>query len=352
MMLDVCRNAKQCGLDLTFVATGGGELEQDFRESGVEFIRLQRRLPVDLSLASQLRRIINARDIKVVHSHQPVEALHLYLATRNSKVQRVMTLHGVYPGTRNELALKFVAPRTPTKVVVSKDLLTRLTSEQKFDTSNGFLVVNNGVDSSRLNPSSRTLRIELGLADNDLLLGMVGNFQPVAQKDQLTVCRALSKFLQRLPRAHFAFIGGRSEAAPQLFDDCVNYCREHNISERVHFTGKRGDIAEVLNSLDAFVLSTRREGSPISVIEAMIMGVPAILSDIGALREVSSDGKYGVLFRTGDAADLSAKLIALAEEPTRRARLGAKARRWASKEFSIESHIAKLSRLYKSLSEP
>lgn len=352
MELDVCRNARANGLDLTLVATGGGDLEENFRNSGVEFIRLQRRLPVDLSLASQLRRIIKERNIQIVHSHQPVEALHLYLATRNSKTQRVLTLHGVYPGTKNELALKFVVPRTQTKVVVSNDLLTRLGSEQGFDTSKNFFVVRNGVDASRLQASGRKLRDELGLADDGLLLGMVGNFQPVAQKDQLTVCRALSSFLQRVPRAHFAFIGGRSEAAPQLFDDCVNFCREQNISDRVHFLGKREDIADVLNSLDIFVLSTRREGSPISVIEAMMMGVPTMLSDISALREVSGSGEYGVLFRTGDQQDLAAKLIELASDPTDRARLASKARQWASEQFSIESHIANLSRLYNSLSEP
>lgn len=352
MMLDVCRNAAANNLELTFVATGGGELEHEFRESGVEFLRLQRRLPLDLSLASQLRRIINDRNIQIVHSHQPVEALHLYLATRNRNTHRVITLHGVYPGTKNELALKFVAPRTPTKVVVSTDLLARLGSDQGVDTSKGFFVVNNGVDVSRLKPSGRKLRDELGLSENDLLLGMVGNFQPVAQKDQLTVCKALTIFLQRLPQAHFAFIGGRSDTAPELFDDCVNYCREHNISDRVHFLGKRSDVAELLSSLNVFVLSTRREGSPISVIEAMMMGVPTVLSDISALREVSRDGECGVLFRTGDAQDLATKLIELIHEPTRRARLGAKARRWATKSFSIESHIANLSRLYNSLSEP
>ncbi len=350
MMLDVCRNSAANGLDLTFVATGGGELEHDFRESGVEFIRLQRRLPVDLSLASQLRRIINERNIQIVHSHQPVEALHLYLATRNSKTQRVLTLHGVYPGTKNELALKFVAPRTQTKVVVSNDLLTRSGSEQGFDTSKNFFVVRNGVDARRLKASGRKLRNELGLADDGLLLGMVGNFQPVAQKDQLTVCRALSSFLQRVPRAHFAFIGGRSEAAPQLFDDCVNFCREQNISDRVHFLGKRGDIADVLNSLDIFVLSTRSEGSPISVIEAMMMGVPTVLSDISALRELSGNGKYAVLFGSGDADDLASRLIQLVADPESRSRLAVTARQWAMSQFSIEAHIANLSRLYNSLS--
>ena len=349
MMLDVCRNAKQNGLNLTFVATGGGELEPDFRGSGVEFIRLNRRLPVDLSLASKLRRIIKERDIRVVHSHQPVEALHLYLATRKSKTQRVLTLHGLYPGTKNELALKFVVPRTQTKVVVSNDLLTRLGSEQGFDTRQNFFVVNNGVDASRLQSSGRKLRDELGLANDELLLGMVGNFHPVAQKDQLTVCRALPELFARVPRARFAFVGRRSEAAPRLFDDCLNFCREQNLVDRVHFLGKRGDIGDVLHSLDVFVLSTLREGSPISVIEAMMMGVPTVLSDISALREVSDSGEFAVLFRTGDADDLATKLIQAAADREYRVRLAASAKQWAANQFGIEKHIANLLRLYGSL---
>ena len=47
LALDVCRNARAGGLDLIFVATGGGDLEADLRGSGVEFVRLERRLPLD-----------------------------------------------------------------------------------------------------------------------------------------------------------------------------------------------------------------------------------------------------------------------------------------------------------------
>lgn len=347
-MLDVCRNAARFGLDLTFVATGGGELENDFRGSGTEFIRLNRRLPVDLSLAAKLRAIIKERNIQVVHSHQPVEALHLYLATRNSDTRRVITLHGVYPGTKNELALKFALPRTHAKVVVSDDLLSRMKSQEGFDTGN-VVVIKNGVDPERLQTQGAKLRDELGLSNNELLLGMVGNFHPVAKKDQLTVCRALPELFASVPRARFVFVGGRSEAAPQLFDDCVNFCREQNLGDRVRFLGKRGDIASVLHSFDVFVLSTLREGSPISVIEAMMMGVPTALSDIDALREISGKGEYSVLFRTGDAVDLAAKLIALLDDAERRLRLAQEARAWANEQFGIERHIVDLLRLYKSL---
>ncbi|MEO8433355.1 MAG: glycosyltransferase family 4 protein [Pyrinomonadaceae bacterium] len=348
MMLDVCRNARANGLDLTFVATGGGDLENEFRDSGVEFIRLKRKLPVDLALALELRRIIAEHGIRVVHSHQPVEALHLYLATRGSDTKKALTLHGVYPGTKNELALRFVLPRIDAKIAVSQNLLQELQANKTIAGENCFLI-NNGVDPARLQSAGRKLRTELGLQDDALLLGMVGNFQPVALKDQLTVCRALPDIFARVPQAQFIFAGARSAAAPELFDECVELCRREGIDHRVHFLGKRTDIADVLSSLDVFVLSSLREGSPISVIEAMMAGVPTVLSDIPALREVSNEGEQAVLFRTGDRDDLAAKLAALVNDSEERQRLASNARQWARESFGIDRHIADLVRLYDSL---
>lgn len=349
MELDLCRNAAANGLDLTFVATGGGDLEHEFRNSGVDFIRLNRRLPVDLRLASKLRRIIKDRNISVAHSHQPVEALHLYLATRGSEVKRVLTLHGVYAGTKNDLALKFVLPRMDARVVLGKDLAAWLAKEQGIDANLSFAVINNGVDSARLLSTRRTLRTELGLAEDATLLGMIANFYADRRKDQLTVCKALPKLFARDPAAQFVFVGS-SAGAQHLFDECVSFCRQQGVSDRVHFLGKRADIPDVLSSLDLFVLSSRWEGSPIAVMEAMMMGVPTVLSDIGPLKEVSSDGSYAVLFRSGDADDLASRLIQLVADPESRSRLAAAARQWAMSQFSIEAHIANLSRLYNSLS--
>jgi glycosyltransferase involved in cell wall biosynthesis len=348
MELDLCRNAAANGLDLTFVATGGGDLEQEFRNSGVDFIRLKRRLPVDLNLASRLRRLIKERGISVVHCHQPVEAVHLYLATRGSNVRRVLTLHGVYAGAKNDLALKFVLPRMDARVVLGKDLAAWLVKEQGIDANLSFVRINNGVDSARLLSTRRTLRTELALTDDATLLGMVANFYADRRKDQLTVCKALPKLFARDPAAQFVFVGG-SIGAQQLFDECVHFCRQQNISDRVHFLGQRSDIPDVLNSLDLFVLSSRWEGSPIAVMEAMMMGIPTVLSDIEPLQEVSGEGKYAVLFAGGDADDLASKLIQLAGDPESRSRLAAAGRQWAMSQFSIESHISNLKQLYGTL---
>ena len=344
----MCRNARANNLDLTFVATGGGDLEEEFRNSAVEFIRLNRRLPVDLCVVSQLRRIIRERNIDVVHSHQPVEALHLYLATRGSQVKRVLTLHGVYAGTKNDLALRFVLPRMHARVLLGKDLAAWLAGAQGIDVSPDFVVINNGVDPKRLLSTGRKLRTELGLSDDATLLGMVANFYADRRKDQLTVCKALPQIFERDPSAQFVFIGNTTDA-PRLFDDCVNLCRQQDIFDRVHFLGKRSDIPDVLDSLDLFVLSSRWEGSPISVIEAMMLGVPTVLSDIAPLREVSGDGAFAVFFQPGDADDLASKLIQIASDREYRARLASTAKQWAVSQFSIETHIANLLKLYRSL---
>lgn len=348
MELDLCRNAEANGLDLTFVATGGGDLEPDFRVSGVEFIRLQRKLPVDLRLAGKLRRIISERDIDVVHSHQPVEALHLYLATRGTAVKRVLTLHGVYAGARNDLALRFVLPRMHARVLLGNGLADWLAKEQGIAMPEDFVVINNGVDPRRLHAARGTLKSELKLAPDTVLLGMVANFYPDRRKDQLTVCKALPRVFAGIPNAQFVFVGHGGEA-PQLLNECVSLCRQQNISDRVHFLGKRSDIAAVLNSLDLFVLSSRWEGSPISVIEGMMLGLPTVLSDIAPLKEISGNGEFAALFRTGDAGDLAAKLIKLAGNQEERLRLGSAGRQWALSHFSIAAHIRNLHQLYSSL---
>jgi len=348
MELDLCRNARANDLDLTFAATGGGDLEEEFRNSGIEFISLKRRLPVDLGVVSQLRGIISQRHINVVHSHQPVEALHLYLATRGSEVKRVLTLHGVYAGTKNDLALRFVLPRMHARVLLGKDLAAWLSREQGVDVGTNFIVINNGVDPARLRSGGPTLRTELGLGDDAMLLGMVANFYPDRRKDQLTVCKALPQLFESNAAAHFVFVG-HSSGAPHLFDECVELCRQQQISDRVHFIGKRADIPDVLRSLDLFVLSSRWEGSPISVIEAMMAGVPTVLSDIAPLKEVSNDGEFASLFRTGDENDLASKLIQLVDDGEDRARLAAAARQWALSRFGIEAHIRNLRELYLSL---
>jgi len=95
-----------------------------------------------------------------------------------------------------------------------------------------------------------------------------------------------------------------------------------------------------------FVFSTLQEGLPVAVSEAMLAGVPMVLSDIEPLLEVSQDGEYAEIFPVKDHETLAAKMSELLNDESRRVQLAAKAKKFAAENFSIDSHMRNLTRLY------
>jgi glycosyltransferase involved in cell wall biosynthesis len=347
--LDVCRNASRFGVEITLVTTRGGPLENEFRASGVEFIKLERRFPVDLYLVSQLRRIIKERAIPIVHGYQAVEGIHLYLAARGLNVKKVLSYQGFVADRKNRLSLKFLIPRMDANVAVSRGLQEWLAETDGLDTTKNFSVIYNGADPARLRPAGRSLREELGIENNAVLFGMTGNFYRDPRKDQLTVCRALSRVLEAIPTAHCVFAGGIEPGAEDKMADCLNVCIENAIADRVHFLGSRSDVPDVLNALDVFVFSSLQEGLPVAVTEAMLAGVPMIVSDIEPLLEASGNGEFAEVFPVRDVDALAEKMIDLGSNAGKRAALALRAKAFAGGNFSIDAHFRELLKLYNSL---
>jgi glycosyltransferase involved in cell wall biosynthesis len=347
--LDVCRNSRDAGIDLTLVSMKGGAMEEVFQASGADFIKLNRRFPVDLFLASQLRKIIKERRVEIVHGYQAVEGLHLYLAARGLKnVKKVLSFQGFLTDKKNRLTLKFLIPRMDANVVVSRGLKKWHSEIDKLDTEN-FRVIYNGADATRLKPSRNDLRDELGLGEDSLLIGMVGNFYRAARKDQLTLCKALPRVLAEIENAHCVFAGKIEDGAEDKMADCINFCIENKITDRVHFLGARGDVPDVLAALDVFVFSSLHEGLPVAVSEAMLAGVPMVVSDIEPLLEACGNGKYAEVFPVKNAEVLSDKILKLLKDESLRADLAKRAREFARENFSIEAHLRELKKLYDSL---
>ena len=347
--LDVCRNARKFGIDLTLATMKGGAMEADFMASGAEFVKLNRRFPIDLYLASQLRKIIKERGIEIVHGYQAVEGLHLYLAARGLKgVKKVLSFQGFLTDRKNRLALKFLIPRMDANVVVSRGLEKWHRETDRLDTKN-FQIIYNGADAERLRPSGKSLRAELGLPDDSLLIGMVGNFYRAERKDQMTLCRALPEVFAEIPNAHCVFAGKIEAGAEDKAADCINFCIANKIIDRVHFLGARADIPDVLAALDVFVFSSLHEGLPVAVSEAMLARVPMIVSDIEPLLEASHGGEYAEVFPVKNAEILSEKILKLLKNAGLRDDLAGRAERFARENFSIEAHLRQLEKLYRSI---
>ena len=349
-VLDICRNAADFGLQMTFVTAQGGVMEKDFRATDVDFYKLNRRFAVDLYLASQLRKIIKEQKIQIVHGYQAVEALHLHLAARNLKnVKRILSFQGgMSPDWKNRRAIKFLIPRMDANIVVSRGLKQWHAEEDGFDTKN-FTVIYNGTDAKRLEPTGKSLRKELGLPEEALLVGMIGNFYREPRKDQLTVCKALPKVFAEIPNAHCIFAGKIQEGAEEKMADCLNFCIENKIIERVHFLGGRSDVPDILAALDVFVFSSLHEGLPVAMAEAMLAKVPLIVSDIEPLLEASAGGKYAEVFPARNAEILSEKILKFLRDKNLRKELANRAYKFAEENFNIEAHLKSLKELYQKL---
>lgn len=184
---------------------------------------------------------------------------------------------------------------------------------------------------------SGVLRDELGLDDDALLVGMVGRLVPI--KDPATMLRAFA----RVPDAHLAVVGDG-----ELREQTEALADELGIADRVHHLGWRFDMPAVLADLDLVALSSRNEGTPLTIIEAAACGVPAVATDVGGVAAVVRHGETGLLVPAEDPEALAEAIRSLLGDPPRRRQLG-QAARVASDRYGAGRLLADVAGLYREL---
>lgn len=197
------------------------------------------------------------------------------------------------------------------------------------------VVVPNGISlPPPTTPEARArARAELGVGHDDFVVGIVARLAPVKAHEVLL--EAVAKLAPSHPGLRLVCVGGgeRETELAALTD-------ELGVADRVRFLGVRRDVADLAAGFDVACLTSRFECQPLSVIEGMAAGVPVVVSDVGAVRDMVTDGVEGLVFPPGDASALAAHLALLADDAALRARMGAAGRARAERDFRIE-HTAK-----------
>jgi glycosyltransferase involved in cell wall biosynthesis len=121
------------------------------------------------------------------------------------------------------------------------------------------------------------------------------------------------------------------------------------VGARVRFTGPVADVADALRAADVFVLPSVAEGMSNSLLEAMATALPCVASDIGGNQDLLGPGESGVLVSGTSPSDWAGALIGLLNDPARRHRLGASARRRVEEEFELRRVVARYVALYRRL---
>lgn len=208
------------------------------------------------------------------------------------------------------------------------------------------IVVNNGFDTARLAAGAEArdgMRAGLGFHDDAVAIIAAGRFTPV--KDFKNFVSAAKFVAEQVPNARFV-IAGRG-AVPQNAE-LMSWLAEANLLERFVLLGERVDMPECLGAMDVFCLSSRSEGFPNVVGEAMAVGVPCVVTDVGDAAFLVDN--TGEVVPKEDPKALGEALTRMATlSPAERRALGQAARLRIEQQFSMESSRLKFEAAYRKL---
>jgi glycosyltransferase involved in cell wall biosynthesis len=324
------RGARARGHDVIGVCADGALLAE-VRAEGfrVEPVPFQRRLsPAGNGRALRaLVRLLRAERPDLVHAHMPISGFLARLAARLAGVPRVAyTCHGFLfnqpggPLRRGAgLAMELLGARFT-------DIFTTVSTSDAADARRlriwrDPVVVGNGRNPAvfRPDPAARArIRTELAVAEDAVVVVAVSRL--VGDKGYAELAAAM----RDVPEATLWVVGER--LATDRGEDVAAMLDAAGLGGRLRRLGYRRDVPAVLAASDIFALPSYHEALPMSVIEAMLTGLPVVASDINGPREQVEDGRTGLLVPARQAAPLAAALARLANDPALRAAMGAAGR--------------------------
>lgn len=306
-----------------------GPLAAEFRTAGAEVVRVAKGPGTDATLVPRLAWTFRRRHADVVHTHNPLPLIYGAPAARLAGAASIHTKHGLNPGSRGHRFLRRQAAKLVSSFVAVSTVTAQQARTQGDAPERRLVVVPNGIRLENFAPDAAAraaVRAELGIPADASVVGTVGRIDEF--KNQTLLLAAIAPLLSA--RVHVVFVGdGPTRAA---LDAAVAALPTPGAA---HVLGRRMDVARLLPAFDIFCLSSKSEGLPLVVPEAMAAGLPVISTAVGGIPAVVDEGETG--FLTGvDEGELRDRLRRLLDDPARARAMGARARAIALERYSAE----------------
>jgi glycosyltransferase involved in cell wall biosynthesis len=329
-------------------------------EKGISVIQLpglgrEIRPFADLVTLWQLYRTIRDFRPAIVHTHTAKAGVLGRIAARLARVPVVIhtyhghVLRGYFGPVKSAVFRAFEAAlnRITTVAVTVSEALRQDLAQLGVAKPEKIRVVPLGLDLARFAApaSDRPLRQECGAAGGDQIVGVVGRL--VAIKDIRCFIEAAVEVRRARPQTRFAIIGD-GDLRPALIDLAARL----GVSDRVTFLGWRQDLESVYAGLDVVVNSSRNEGTPVALIEAMAAGRPVVATAVGGTPDLLGDGQRGRLVPAADPQALATAIIETLDTPEAATQRAHSAREYVLAHHSVERLLRNIDDLYRELLQP
>jgi glycosyltransferase involved in cell wall biosynthesis len=207
------------------------------------------------------------------------------------------------------------------------------------------VVIRNGIEAVPPSRSRAAVREALGIPLEAPTVGGAGRL--VGAKNHRRFIDVAAAVLSERPDAFFLLAGGGP-----LADDLRAYVRALGRDGRVRLLGPRDDVPDFFGAVDVFLLTSDREGLSNTTMEAMMAGLPCVVTDVGGNRELVRDGETGFVCAGGRVPEMAMRVRELLDDPALRRRLGDRGRARMEAEFSPRAMADATAGLYRRLLRP
>lgn len=336
------------------VACGtGGELIEKLDTDGISvheqpFLQSPPDPKNDIRALHSLARLISQNQYDIIHCHSTKAGFLGRIAAQMNSEPSVFTVHGW--GFYNtdfgafkpilKLGERLLSGITDAIVCVSHNDFT-IGHQHSILNGDRSTVIHNGIPPLEQRDSAEVLKTELDIDDETAIVGSVARLAP--QKRPLDVVKIGQKLREDGYDAETVLIG-----SGPLSEQCSQYIAQHDI-EGVHLLGFRDDALRLASEFDVFLIPSEFEGLPISILEAMHLGIPVVGSNVGGIPELVQHGKTGYVVEKGNIEEFVDRVGTLLEKPSILDNMSEESVRLATSQFSTERMVNEYDQLYRSI---
>lgn len=327
-----------------FVASAGGELEKELSpEIKIVRIPMGTKSVISPKITASIYRLwelIKEEKIDIMHAQTRVAQFAACMLTSVTKVPSVATWHGFY---RPHFFRKILPCWGEITIAISKTVYDHLKDDFNRNERN-IRLIPNGVDVAKFSrvyseEEKVAIRKRCGLKPGPVI-GIIARLSP--EKGHYILLDSFRDMLRQMPDAQLVIVGeGR------LDRELKARAAEYGIAASVRFFGNTLNARDFLAIMDIFARPGLKEGFGLAVIEAMLMGVPVVSTDVGGFKDMLKGGEFGVLVEPGDAEHLTGAILRVLTDKALAGRIKAAAKRYAESNFSAERMARKTLEAYK-----
>jgi glycosyltransferase involved in cell wall biosynthesis len=324
-----------------------GALGERMQGEGIPVIAYHRKAGLDLGVSWRMASDIRTHRLEVLHAHQYTPFFYSALAARlcRPRPRVIFTEHGrhypdVVSGKRRS-ANRWLFDRLADRVNAVCEFSAKSLAEKDGFRPDRIEVIPNGIDLPKYaaTTDAARLRAQLGLDPARKYVACIARFHPV--KDHRTLLKAFDEVARSRPDTDLLLVGDGP-----LRGELEALTSELGLGGRVHFLGVRDDVADILQVVDVFALTSVSEAASITLLEAMAAARPVVVTAVGGNPEIVRGGVDGLLAPRGDAPAIASALLRILGDDGFARVLGSAGADRVREHYQLDTTLARYDALY------